>query len=126
MNRIHFSFILAIALVTNTFASTNGELAEAMLFIVAPTNEDPEAYEAAISVCSCALSKAQDLWDQNSYEKLTTDVLEYARNVEAAIKSAEALKFGTPIKSKSLLEGLNRLSPLIVECEEKYGTRVEF
>jgi len=126
MKKLLLLFIAGLILAMSAQAREE-ELVGAMLFVVAPVNDDPEGYEAAISVCSCAIEMAQKVWDSVSFANFTDELVSYAKVVELTVSSQNSLMAsGALKKSESLIKSLERLAPYILECENKYDTRVEF
>ena len=101
----------------NTNAKDNQNLVEAMLFIVAPMDEDPSSFKDVISVCECALEKAQDSWSESEYVVFSELLIANANKGIGALFTERNSELNTALK---------KMIPYIEECEEKYDTRVEF
>jgi hypothetical protein len=113
--------------IMNANASEDEKLVEVMLFVVASTNEDLSTYEAAISVCKCALTKAKSSWTDTEFKEFSYQLLAHADEMQKAVAGSTTLtNISLPSRSKNLDANLKKLAPYIIECEEKFDTRVEF
>jgi hypothetical protein len=124
---IFLSFVLGCSSMS---VKPNSRIAENLLWVISPVNEDKENYILTIKICNCVTQSIKENWEVERVNKFDAALSSYAQQREMEIKNFKKpfdvtnIQLSTP--DDYLQSELKSIVTYVTECEAKLGGRVEF